>query len=119
MTSGTINDSTKTYKWTVNFFYVIVPLTIACGIWTLDTLSHILHVGSFLLTLTFSIIPIARLLTFEWKCTYTLRETLYSFAQGIIWACAMIFAWPDSWVGFIYLFMVMLNIGLHLHQNKS
>lgn len=117
MTTGTINDSTKTYSWTLHLFWVLVPLTIACGIWDLGVWSIFAHIVSILLTFIYCIITSFRLMNrlpqFDRAAlAYTWKQASYSYAQGFAWGAAMIFAWPGAWVGPIYLMLVLINFCL-------
>ena len=117
MTSGTINDSTKTYSWTLHLFWVLVPLTIACGIWDLGVWSVFAHVVSILIGGVYCIITGFRLMDrldrFDRAIlAYTWKQASYSYAQGFAWGSAMIFAWPGAWVGPIYLMLLLINFCL-------
>lgn len=112
MTSGTINDSTKTYSWTVNLFWILVPLTIACGIWDLGAWDHVTHVASIILTLIYCITTSFRIMDARATVNYWTKKTLWSFTQGGVWGGAMIFAWPSGLVGYVYLMLVFINFCL-------
>jgi len=118
MTAGTINDSTKTYSWTMNLFWVLVPLTIASGIWDIGGGEDIAFIGSIMVTLVYAIITVFRMLdkissTFSWK------KLIYHYGQGIIWAASMIFAWTESWVGYVYCILILINFCLLMMRRSK
>ena len=117
MTSGTINDSTKTYSWTLNLFWILVPLTIASGIWDLGIWSYLTHTSSMILTLIYGVITVIRIFDNRGASDIWTKKTLYSFGQGSIWGAAMIYAWPDSWTGPLYLIFVFINFCLLLMES--
>lgn len=117
MTSGTINDSTKTYSWTLPLFWILVPLIIACGIWDLGSWDRGAHIASILITFIYCIITSFRVMEhFEHFdraiLAYTWKKVLWSYVQGFSWGAAMIFAWPGAWVGPIYLMLLVINFCL-------
>lgn len=117
MTSGTINDSVKTYTWTLSLFWILVPLTIACGIWELPDTAVFVYGCSVALTIIYGIITVIRIFDDRDASDIWTKKTLWSFSQGIIWGAAMIFAWPDSWLGPLYLIFVFINFCLLLMES--
>lgn len=116
MTSGTINDSTKTYTWTLNLFWVLVPLIVACGIWDLERVSQFTQVCSIILTFIYGITTFIRMMDSNATANIWTKKTLYSFGQGGIWGAAMIFAWPSGSVGYVYLILVFIDFCLLLME---
>lgn len=101
----------KSWSWRLDLFWVLVPLTIACGFWKLggwETLAFYSAVG---VNVLLSGVTIARLLGYM-IATSTRKEKFYSIIQGAVWAAAMVFAWPDTGLGHIYLTLIFLNFCL-------
>lgn len=106
----------KSWSWTLDLFWVFVPLTIACGFWELggwETLAFYSAVG---VNVLLGGVTIARLLGYMIAtnviATNVWKERLYSIIQGVVWAAAMAFVWPDTGLGHVYLVLILLNFCL-------
>lgn len=98
-------------SWSLDLFWILVPFTIACGIWDLGGFETFAFWISWGICLVLGVITIMRL-TNQIGALNTKRKVLYSAGQGVVWAAAMIFAWPTAWVGGIYLILILVNHAL-------
>lgn len=96
------------FSWTLDLFWVLVPLTIACGIWDLGGLETFVLYCFYAISLILGVVTILRMLGYMIVIN-TRKEKNSSLIKGIIWAGTMIFAWPVSWVGPVYGILIFVN----------
>lgn len=106
----TVNP-TRSVSWRLDLFWVLASLTIACGFWELGGLEEMVWAVSVLCAVFVGCIGIMRLLGYMIFLD-TQEKILYSLLKGAVWGAAMIFAWPDSGVGPVYLIVIFLNFCL-------
>lgn len=98
---------TRSISWTLDLFWVLIPLTIACGIYDLGSVETIAWVAALFSVICAGIFVIAQLLG---EAISPSENVFYSLSKGAAWGASMIFAWPTSWVGFVYLIIIFLNV---------
>lgn len=106
-----VPERTKSWSWSLDLFWVLVPLTIACGFWELGSLEEMMWAISVLCTVFVGCVVVLRILGYMIFLD-TQEKILYSLLKGAVWGAAMIFAWPDSGVGPGYLILIFLNFCL-------
>lgn len=106
-----VPERTKSWSWTLDLFWVLVPLTIACGFWELggwETLAFYSAIG---VNILLGGVIVARLLGYM-IATNAGKERFYSIIKGAVWAATMVFVWPDTGLGHVYLILIFLNFCL-------
>ncbi|KKL73789.1 hypothetical protein LCGC14_2071380 [marine sediment metagenome] len=105
-------NSTNEISWKLNFIWILVPFTIACGIWGLGTGWEIFAwcIAVFA-TVFVGGVAILRLLGHIVTIDPG-EKMLLSLCGGFIWGAAMIFTWPGDWIGPVYLIVIFLNFCL-------
>lgn len=98
----------KPWSWTMDLFWVLAPLTIACGIWELGGWETLVFYSAIGINLILGAVTVLRFLGYMIAIN-TRKEKNSSFIKGIIWAGTMIFAWPASWVGPVYGILIFVN----------
>ncbi len=101
----------KVWSWTLDLFWVLAPLTIACGFWDLGVLETAARYSAIGVNILLGGVTIARFLGYM-IATNVGKERLYSIIKGAVWGAAMVFAWPDSGLGYVYLILIFLNFCL-------
>lgn len=106
----TVNP-TRSVSWRLDFFWVLTPLTIACGIWDLGGWATLAFYSAVGVNVLLGAVTIARFLGYIIAIDAG-KERLYSSIKGAVWAAAMVFAWPDTGLGHVYLILIVLNFCL-------
>lgn len=106
-----ILEPRREFSWSLDLFWVMCPFTVACGIWDLGGWATLAFYGAIGINLILGCVTVLRLLGYKITIDPQ-KKVLYSFAQGIAWAAAMLFAWPASWVGPVYGILIFLNFCL-------
>lgn len=102
-----VPERTKSWSWTLDLFWVSVPFTFACGYWELGGWESLAWFLAVLTNGLLGVIIVMRLL----GCTVSIesRERMFiSLAKGAAYSVAIIYAWPDDWMGYTYFILLLI-----------
>ncbi len=101
----------KSWSWTLDLFWVLVPLTAACGLGDLGGWETVAYFVAVLTNGLLGVVIVMRLLGYTVSIASRDR-VLMSFAKGAAYSAAMIYAWPNDWVGYVYIILIITTLCL-------
>lgn len=99
------------FSWTLDLFWVLIPLTAACGYWELGGWETVAYFVAVLTNALLGAVITMRLLGYTVSIASRDR-VLISFAKGAAYSAAMIYAWPNDWVGYLYIILIITTLCL-------
>ena len=99
------------WSWNLDLFWVLVSLTAACGYWDLGGWETVAYIVAVLTNGLLGAVIVMRLLGYTVSIESRDR-VLMSFAKGAAYSAAMIYAWPDDWVGYVYIILIITTLCL-------
>lgn len=99
------------WSWNLDLFWVLVPLTAACGYWELGGWETVAYFVAVITNVLLGVVIAMRLLGFIVSIASRDRM-LISFAKGAAYSAAIIYAWPNDWMGYAYIILIITTLCL-------
>lgn len=120
-----MTGSTRSVTRKIDFAWILIPFTFACGIWELGGWAAIVWVPAVLSIGFIGSSVLMRLFGFlntdlrvgSAELILSANNLVGSMVSGIAWGAAMMFAWPNSITGTLYLTVISVNFFLLIKSN--